>query len=99
MTLLIRFLPVGNNLVTCLTAGVSSAPALPFIFGSMIGFFPQTAIFALAGAGVTVDKFYVIAISAILFLVSALLGLYLYRRFHHDKKTSLTIGSQSEIKK
>ena len=99
MTLLIRFLPVGNNLVTCLTAGVSSVSAFPFVFGSMIGFIPQTAIFSLAGSGVTVDQFYIIAISATLFLFSACLGLYLYRKFNKDNKIGGTTGNQSELKK
>jgi uncharacterized membrane protein YdjX (TVP38/TMEM64 family) len=86
MTLLIRFLPFGNNLMTSLTAGVSSVPAVPFILGSMIGFIPQTAIFALAGAGVTIDRFNTIAISAGLFVVSAILGVYLHQKFRDDKK-------------
>ena len=86
MTLLIRFLPAGSNLVTSLSAGVSSVPAFPFFAGSAIGFIPQTAIFSLAGSGVTVDQFYTVLLSAVLFVISALLGFYLYRKFRHGKK-------------
>ena len=85
MTLLIRFLPAGSNLLTSLTAGLSSVSGFSFLAGSAIGFIPQTAIFALAGSGVTVDHFYSLALSVILFIISALLGFYLYRRFRCDK--------------
>ena len=87
MTLLIRFLPAGSNLITSLTAGLSSVSGFSFLAGSAIGFIPQTAIFALAGAGVTVDHFYSLALSAVLLVISALLSFYLYRRFRCDKKT------------
>jgi len=83
MALLIRLLPVGSNLVTNLTAGVSSTPAVPFIAGSALGFIPQTFIFALTGTGVGVDPALRIGLSVVLFLVSAALGIYLYRRFRH----------------
>ena len=85
MTLLIRFLPVGSNLVTNLAAGVSSVGALAFIGGSAIGFIPQTAVFALAGSGTTVDDVYKIVLSVVLFVASGALGYYLYRKFRHGK--------------
>ncbi len=85
MALLIRLLPVGSNLVTNLTAGVSSAPAFPFVAGSALGFIPQTFIFALTGSGVGVDPALRIGLSVVLFLVSAVLGIYLYRRFRHGR--------------
>jgi len=92
MTLLIRFLPAGSNLVTSLAAGVSSASAFAFISGSAIGFIPQTAVFALAGSGTTVDDVYKIGLSIVLFMVSGALGYYLYRKFRHGK----SIGRQVE---
>ena len=52
MTLLIRLLPVGNNFATSLAAGVSRVPARPFLLGSLLGYMPQTMVFALAGSGV-----------------------------------------------
>ena len=61
-------------------------PAVPFVVGSAIGFIPQTAIFALAGSGVTVDKFFTIFLSGALLVISASLGIYLYKKFRRGKK-------------
>jgi uncharacterized membrane protein YdjX (TVP38/TMEM64 family) len=83
MTLLIRFLPVGSNLITNLAAGVSRVSALPFFAGSAIGYVPQTIVFALLGSGVAVDPALRVGLSAILFVLSGALGVYLYRRFRH----------------
>ncbi len=85
MTLLIRLLPVGSNLVTCLAAGVSSVGAIPFIVGSAIGYVPQTAIFALIGSGIHLDPGLRIGISVALFVASGVLGVYLYRKNRHGK--------------
>ena len=85
MTLLIRFLPFGSNLLTNLAAGVSSVPGLPFFAGSGIGYIPQTLIFALIGSGIKVDPAANIAVAAGLFVLSGVLGVYLYRRHRHGK--------------
>jgi len=85
MTLLIRFLPAGSNLLTNMAAGVSGVPAWAFILGSAIGYIPQTAIFALVGSGITVDTEWRIALSVVLFVISGLLGAYLYRHYRHGK--------------
>jgi uncharacterized membrane protein YdjX (TVP38/TMEM64 family) len=78
-TVAIRLLPVGNNLVTCLVAGVSRVSASAFLSGSALGFVPQTLIFALAGSGVTVQPVLRIGASAVLFLVSGVIGIRWYR--------------------
>jgi len=80
MTLIIRFMPVGSNILTNLAAGVSSIRALPFLAGSTLGFLPQTLIFALLGSGFQVDPGRRISLSALLFLISAYFGFSLYRR-------------------
>lgn len=85
MTLLIRFLPLGSNLITNLAAGVSRVPALPFIGGSALGYIPQTMIFALVGSGIAVDMGLRVGLSAVLFAASGALGVYLYRRHHGAK--------------
>lgn len=85
MTLLIRLLPVGSNLVTNLVAGVSSVRAWPFLGGSALGYVPQTAVFALAGSGVAVDPEWRIGLAALLFVISSVLGVRLYRHFRHGK--------------
>jgi len=85
MTLLIRLLPVGSNLITNLVAGVSSIPKLKFFAGSFIGYLPQALIFALAGDGLTVDSHWRIGSSIALFVLAGLLALPLYRRMRHGQ--------------
>ena len=85
MTLLIRLLPVGSNVATSLAAGLSSVAALPFLLGSAAGFIPQTAVFALVGSGVSVDPVWRIGLGTVLFVVSGVLGVYLYRSLRHGK--------------
>jgi uncharacterized membrane protein YdjX (TVP38/TMEM64 family) len=80
-TLLIRFMPAGSNIVTNLVAGVSRARAFVFIAGSMLGYIPQTIIFALLGSGFQIDIEFRITLGVMLFLASILLGLFLYRRY------------------
>ena len=86
MTLLIRFLPAGSNVITNLAAGVSKVAAFPFIAGSAIGYIPQTAVFALVGSGMEVEPLWRISLSIVLFLVCGGLGLHLYRRYYRVKK-------------
>ncbi|MCC7017532.1 MAG: TVP38/TMEM64 family protein [Rhodospirillales bacterium] len=86
MTLLIRFLPLGSNMLTNLAAGVSRVPPTPFIAGSALGYVPQTVVFALIGSGVAVDLVFRVGLGAALFAASGALGVYLYRR-HHGAKT------------
>lgn len=84
MTLLIRLLPVGSNLATNMGAGVSSVPAGRFLSGTLVGYLPQTVVFVLLGTGVQVDATAQIALSAVLFVVSGLIGVWLYRRMRTD---------------
>ena len=85
MTLLIRFLPLGSNFATNLAAGVSGVRAVPFFTGSAIGYVPQMVVFALLGSGINLDPGFRITFSAVLFVVSGLLGIHLYRRYRHGK--------------
>ena len=85
MTLLIRLLPVGNNFATCLAAGVSRVPARPFLFGSLLGYLPQTFVFALAGSGVEMGGSLRVALAVLFFVVSGAIGIWLYRRYRHGK--------------
>ncbi len=81
MTLLIRLLPVGSNLLTNLGAGVTGVGAVPFIAGSAIGYIPQTLVFALVGSGINVDPVLRIGLGVVLFVVSGMLGVTLFRRY------------------
>jgi len=78
-------LPLGSNLVTCLAAGVSGVSALAFISGSAVGYLPQTIVFTLIGSGIEVDPEMRIGLSVVLFVVSGMLGVYLYRKHRHGK--------------
>jgi uncharacterized membrane protein YdjX (TVP38/TMEM64 family) len=79
-TLTLRLLPVGNNLLLNLLAGVSGLRAWPFLAASLIGYLPQTAIFALTGSGTHVDRGIQLALAGTLFLCSTALGIGLLRK-------------------
>lgn len=85
MTLLVRLLPVGNNALTSMAAGVSGVRAIPFFIGSLIGYVPQTVIFTLLGSGIHLDPEIRIGASIVLFVVSGALGVYLFRRYRKNK--------------
>lgn len=92
MTLLIRLLPVGNNFATSLAAGVSRVPARPFLLGSLLGYIPQTMVFALAGSGIEMGADYRVALAVLFFVASGAIGIWLYRRYRHGK----TLGEDVE---
>lgn len=85
-TLLIRFLPIGSNVLTNLLAGVSRANAVPFISGSAIGYIPQMLIFALVGSGFAVEPGARLVVSIVLFAASGALGVWLYRRYRDSHR-------------
>jgi len=79
-TLTLRLLPVSSNLLLNLAAGVSGVQARAFFAASLLGYLPQTVIFALAGSGVHVGAGAKLAVGGGLFLASGLLGWALWRR-------------------
>ena len=80
MTVLIRLLPVGSNLLTNLAAGISSIRPVHFFAGTLLGYLPQTLVFSLVGSGVHIAPMLKLTLAIVLFLVSMALGMYLYRR-------------------
>lgn len=94
MTLLIRLLPAGSNVATNAAAGVSGVNPIPFVLGSLLGYIPQSVVFALAGSGVELNPEWSIALSVILFIVSGVLGVYLYRKYRHGKTLGREIETQ-----
>lgn len=94
MTLLIRLLPVGNNALTNLAAGISNIRPIAFFSGTFIGYLPQTLVFALVGSGVQVAPGLKFGSAVFLFIVSGALGAYLYQRHRHslDLVTDLKIA-------
>jgi uncharacterized membrane protein YdjX (TVP38/TMEM64 family) len=85
MSLLLRLLPVGSNVATNLAAGMAGVPAVPFFLGSLLGYLPQTIIFALLGSGITVDPVFRIGSSVVLFVASGVIGVWLFRRYRHGR--------------
>lgn len=98
MTLIMRLLPVGSNLVTNLIAGVSRIPKPAFFAGSFIGYLPQTLVFALAGSGLTVDSQWQIGLSVVLLIASGLLGIRLYRRMRHGRTYASELETATDPK-
>lgn len=84
-TLLIRFLPLGNNLATNLAAGLSRARGLPFITASVLGYIPQTLVFSLLGSGITLDPELRISLSVVLFAAASIIGVYLFRQYRRGR--------------
>lgn len=85
MTVLIRLLPVGSNLLTNLAAGISSIRPAHFFSGTLLGYLPQTLVFALVGSGVHIAPTLKIALAIGLFVISGALGAYLYHHFRHGQ--------------
>jgi uncharacterized membrane protein YdjX (TVP38/TMEM64 family) len=79
-TLTLRLLPVGSNIVLNLLAGVSAVAAGPFLAASLLGYIPQTVVFALLGDGVRVAEGVQVALAVALFAASLALGVVLLRR-------------------
>lgn len=85
MTVLVRLLPVGNNMLTNLAAGVSSIRPLPFLAGTLVGYLPQTLVFALVGSGAHIAPALKLGLAIGLFVLSGALGVYLYHRLRHGQ--------------
>ncbi|MGC9269934.1 TVP38/TMEM64 family protein [Acidiphilium sp.] len=81
--LTLRLMPVGNNLLLNLLAGVSTVPAGGFLLGSAIGFIPQTVIFALLGSGSRIARATQIEIGFGFFLISTAVGIALLLAERH----------------
>ncbi len=90
MTVLLRLLPLGSNLMVNVAAGVSCVRSVPFFLGSSLGYVPQMLIFALVGSGTSVDQFWQVALAMVLFVAATLIGIWLYRKYRHGK----TLGPQ-----
>jgi uncharacterized membrane protein YdjX (TVP38/TMEM64 family) len=84
ITLLIRLLPVGSNLVTNLAAGAMGIPLLGFLAGSAVGYTPQTLVFALMGSGVNLGSSMQILLSIVLFVLSVVIGVRIYARYRRE---------------
>ncbi|MCB1460737.1 MAG: VTT domain-containing protein [Nitratireductor sp.] len=84
LSLILRLLPVGSNLLANLAAGAASIPLVWFFAGSVIGYIPQTLVFSLMGSGVNVGSQQQVGLSIALFVVSIVLGLWVYARYRKN---------------
>jgi len=85
-TLAIRFLPLGNNLAVNLAAGLSRAAGPTFVVASVLGYVPQTFVFALLGSGLNVDPELRLSVGIALFVVATGLGIALFRKYRRARE-------------
>jgi uncharacterized membrane protein YdjX (TVP38/TMEM64 family) len=96
MTMLVRLLPVGNNLLTNLAAGISSIRPRDFFSGSLLGYLPQTLAFALVGSGVHIAPALKLTLAIGVFVISGALGAWLYRRFRQGRSLDEKVDAALE---
>jgi uncharacterized membrane protein YdjX (TVP38/TMEM64 family) len=78
--LVLRLQPLGTNLLTNLCVGFTRISIRDFLIASAIGYVPQMLVFALLGSGIRVGSNVQLVLSAVLLVISLLLGFLLYRR-------------------
>ncbi len=98
MSLTIRIIPVGSNVILNMLVGVTKIPLIPFCFGSLIGFIPQNLIFAILGTGLRVDPSHKIILATIMYIIGILIGLYLYKIFRPKTNSDLKFIIKSIFK-
>jgi uncharacterized membrane protein YdjX (TVP38/TMEM64 family) len=79
-TLTLRLLPVGNNLLLNLVAGVAGVRARPFLAATLIGYLPQTVIFALLGSGFQIGRMTQLVTAGLLFVAATVVGWILAKK-------------------
>jgi uncharacterized membrane protein YdjX (TVP38/TMEM64 family) len=82
--LVLRLQPLGTNLLTNLCVGFTAIPIRVFLAASAVGYVPQMLVFALLGSGIRVGSSFQLVLSAVLLVISLLLGFLLYRR-HRER--------------
>ncbi len=94
--LMLRLLPVGSNLLTNLAAGTTRLSAPQFFSGSLVGYIPQTLVFAFAGAGIGLSDHWQLIISGGLFVISTGIGAYLYRNRLKSRVDELNLEEMTQ---
>jgi uncharacterized membrane protein YdjX (TVP38/TMEM64 family) len=79
-TLTLRLMPVSSNVTLNLLAGASRLNPRAFFSATLLGYLPQTVIFALLGSGTQVGRTAQLAIGLALFIAATALGAVLYLR-------------------
>jgi len=93
MTVAVKLFPLGSNVVLNVLAGVSSVGLRPYLLGSAVGHAPQTVIFAMVAAGVATGDKLQSLLAVVLFVLSGLLGVYLYGRYRRGLELDGASGS------
>lgn len=93
--LLLRLFPVGNNVVTNVLSGCVRVPLVPFFTASLIGYLPQTIIFALAGAGIQSPSNEMLYLSIVLAVISTVLTGFIYRDHIKHRVEQLDVDEAS----
>ncbi|WP_086658090.1 TVP38/TMEM64 family protein [Acetobacter orientalis] len=78
--LTLRLLPVGSALLLNILGGISGIRLLPFAAATLLGGLPQNGVAVLLGSGVQLGAWWQSALGVGLFVASALLGVWLWRR-------------------
>tara|TARA_R100000005_G_scaffold95770_1_gene78673 strand:- start:6111 stop:6773 length:663 start_codon:yes stop_codon:yes gene_type:complete len=78
-TLVVRLAPVGNNFLTNLLAGAMGIHYGKFLTGSLLGYLPQTVIFALVGSGIALAQWQQLVLGGLLLALASALGAYLLK--------------------
>lgn len=78
--LVLRLQPLGTNLLTNILIGFTATPLRIFIAASAVGYIPQMLVFSLLGSGIRVGSQTQLIVSAVLLLLSLMLGTFVYRR-------------------
>ena len=93
---MLRFQPLGTNLLTNVTAGVSRMPAGRFLSASLLGYVPQMMVFALIGSGVRVESIWQLGVSLFLLAVSFVLGLWLLSKSGKRRRSAPHSDNRSQ---
>lgn len=93
-TLAIRFMPLGNNLAVNLAAGLSRAAGPTFVVASVLGYIPQTFVFALLGSGLNVDPELRLSVGVLLFVIATALGVWLFRKYRRAREIERVLDPQ-----
>ncbi|MCE2575802.1 TVP38/TMEM64 family protein [Komagataeibacter sp. FNDCR2] len=78
--LMLRLMPVGSALLLNLASGMLGVRVVPFGLATVLGSLPQTIVFVLVGTGMRLGGTGRFGVAAVLFGLSALVGLWLMRR-------------------
>lgn len=97
LTFILRLLPVGSNLLANLAAGASAIPFAAFLAGSLAGYVPQTLVFVLMGSGVNVGSSVQVAVSVGLFVISTLIGVWVYARYRKRLRSEAQADAAADL--